>query len=307
MRNSVFKYLSKLFKRKRFVFFTGDVGYNALEPLREMMGPYFFNAGIAEQNMVSMAAGVAIEGLGVWVYSIAPFCYARPFEQIRNDICLNNLPVKLIGNGGGYAYGHNGATHHAIDDYGSLLTLQNCCVYIPVFEEDIEAQLSKIVESNHPTYLRLGRCECPAGYEPPPYQPWRKLIEGKGPVLLAVGPIVGGYIKRFLECEVWQRPEIWALAELPIKPGEPPDEFLACVTEKDQLVVAEEHVAQGGAGSIIAQYLLSLGVHPKVFKHIYALGYPTGTYGSQKFHRKQCRLDAESIATLINKLKCDAG
>ena len=99
---------------EEFLFLTGDLGYNALEPLRERLGDRFINAGVAEQNMVSVGAGLAIEGMNVWIYSIAPFCYARPFEQIRNDICQHRLPVKLVGNGGGYGYGAQGASHHAL-------------------------------------------------------------------------------------------------------------------------------------------------------------------------------------------------
>ena len=84
-----------------FVFLTGDLGYMALEPLRDAMGPRFINAGVAEQNMVSVTAGLALTGFRPWAYSIAPFIYGRPFEQIRNDICMHDLPVVLIGNGGG--------------------------------------------------------------------------------------------------------------------------------------------------------------------------------------------------------------
>lgn len=92
-------------------FLTGDLGFMALEPLHEKMGEHFINAGVAEQNMISVAAAMARQGWDTWVYSIAPFCYARPFEQIRNDIAFHKLPVRLIGNGGGYGYGVMGPTH----------------------------------------------------------------------------------------------------------------------------------------------------------------------------------------------------
>ena len=101
MRNIFCQEMIKAFEKKPFVFLSGDLGFKALEPLQEKLGDYFINAGIAEQNMVSTAAGIARTGLEVFVYSIAPFIYARPFEQIRNDICLHNLPVTLVGNGGG--------------------------------------------------------------------------------------------------------------------------------------------------------------------------------------------------------------
>src|SRR4051812_46697344 len=117
----------------RLVFLTGDLGFGALEPLRDALGSRFINAGVAEQNMISVAAGLARSGLRPWTYSIAPFIYARPFEQIRNDVCLHKLPVILVGNGGGYGYGVMGATHHAIEDYGTLLVLQHMQAIIPAF------------------------------------------------------------------------------------------------------------------------------------------------------------------------------
>jgi transketolase len=86
---------------KRLVFMTNDLGFMALEPLQAALGEYFINAGVAEQNTMSVAAAMARQGLEVWTYNIAPFCYARPFEQIRNDIAFHGLPVKLVGNGGG--------------------------------------------------------------------------------------------------------------------------------------------------------------------------------------------------------------
>ena len=120
----------------RMVFLTGDLGFMALEPLQAAMGNRFINAGVAEQNMITVAAALARQGLETWAYSIAPFLYARPFEQIRNDIAFHRLPVRLIGNGGGYGYGVMGPTHHAIEDYGVLLTLPNMAVYAPVFDAD---------------------------------------------------------------------------------------------------------------------------------------------------------------------------
>ena len=116
MRNALCRGLVEIAPQPDFVFLTGDLGYSAIEPLRDAMGSRFVNAGVAEQNMISVAAGLARSGLKPWVYSIAPFAYARPFEQIRNDVCLHDLPVTIVGNGGGYGYGVMGATHHALED-----------------------------------------------------------------------------------------------------------------------------------------------------------------------------------------------
>ena len=102
------------------------------------MGRRFINAGVSEQNMVSVAAAMAKDGWQTWYYSIAPFCFARPFEQIRNDVCLHDLPVRLLGNGGGYGYGVMGPTHHAVEDYGVLLTLPFMKAFVPAFDQDVE-------------------------------------------------------------------------------------------------------------------------------------------------------------------------
>ena len=124
MRNILASTLVAYASKPEFVFLTGDLGFMALEPVQQAAGSRFINAGVAEQNMVSVAAGMARVGLKPWVYSIAPFVYARAFEQIRNDVCYHKLPVFLVGNGGGYAYGVMGGTHHALEDYGALLTLR---------------------------------------------------------------------------------------------------------------------------------------------------------------------------------------
>src|SRR5579863_3359405 len=165
---------------KDMVFLTGDLGFMSLEPLQQAMGERFINAGVAEQNMISVSAALARQGLDVWVYSIAPFCYARPFEQIRNDITFHGLSVKLIGNGGGYGYGVMGPTHHAIEDYGILLTLPNMSVYVPAFDEDLEAVISRMGDNAGPAYLRLGRGEAPKDFSIPSYAPWRQLTHGLG-------------------------------------------------------------------------------------------------------------------------------
>src|SRR5207302_4021712 len=159
------------------IFLTGDLGFKALEPLRDAMGRRFINAGVAEQNLVSVAAGLARGGLRPWVYSIAPFIYARPFEQIRNDVCLHGLPVVLVGNGGGYGYGVMGATHHALEDYGVLLGLPHLRAYLPAFDLDVRWLVERLLTISHPAYLRLGLSEESAGFVVPPYAPWRRLVE----------------------------------------------------------------------------------------------------------------------------------
>ncbi len=306
MRDAVCKALVGLCVERKFAFFTGDLGFMALEPLRDAMGGMFINAGVAEQNMVSVAAGVASEGMQAWVYSIAPFVYARPLEQIRNDICSHGFDVKLVGNGGGYAYGSMGATHHAIEDYGLMLPLQGMRVFVPVFTEDVDAVVRKVSHTYGPAYLRLGRGEKPAGFAIPPYAPWRKVLDGGGPALLAVGPLCGGYIGPLLKLEEKSRPQLWALAELPLATSPPPDEFIARVEKGDALFVAEEHVIQGSAGQAVAYHLMNAGVRCRRFAHFHAAGYPSGLYGSQSFHRSESGIGPDSVIRKIaDKMRTD--
>ena len=161
MRDELCRRLLARSENERMVFLTGDLGFMALEPLRDAMGPRFINCGVAEQNMISVAAALSSEGLEAWTYTIAPFCYARAFEQIRNDVCLHGLAVKLLANGGGYAYGVMGPTHHALEDYGILLTLPNMTAFVPAFTEDIDETLERAGDLSGPAYVRLGRGEKP--------------------------------------------------------------------------------------------------------------------------------------------------
>lgn len=281
------------------VFLTGDLGFMALEPLQAAMGRRFINAGVAEQNMISVAAGLARQNLEVWVYSIAPFCYARPFEQIRNDITFHNLPVKLIGNGGGYAYGVMGPTHHAIEDYGVLLTLPNMSVFVPVFDEDMDAVIARAGNSNRPAYIRMGRGETPKDYAVPDYAPWRQLCHGDGPVVISVGPLSGTYIEAFERLPTERRPNFWAVAELPLAQNPLPVELLLQIVKTSCLCVAEEHVRHGGFGSDLMLHLAERGVSVKTFRHLYARAHHFERYGSQTFLRRQSGLDADSMIAAL--------
>lgn len=279
--------------RPDLVFLTGDLGFMALEPLRDVLGPRFINAGVAEQNMVGVAAGLARASLRSWTYSIAPFTYARPFEHIRNDVCLHALPVVMVGNGGGYGYGVMGATHHALEDYGALLTLNGLRAYVPAFDGDIQDIVTLLMETGRPAYLRLGLDEAPREFAPPRYAAWRRLVRGSGPMMLVCGPLVGGVITAVLPLPPEERPTVWVVSELPIE--RLPDEFVADIRRSTHLLVVEEHVATGGVGEQLARRLLLEGVSPRRFSHRCATGYPSGRYGSQRFHRLECGLDAAGI------------
>ena len=297
MRNAFCTAMVAISAKKPMVFFTGDLGFMALEPLQAAMGSRFINAGVAEQNMVTVAAGAASGGEQCWAYSIAPFIYGRPFEQIRNDVCLHDFDVKLVGNGGGYGYGVMGATHHAIEDYGVLCGLQNMHVYVPAFSDDVAPIAAIMAAHKHPAYLRLGRDEKPKDYALPPYAPWRKLLSGETGVLVAVGPGAGSLLAAAMALPPAKRPEFWVATELPFHAETIPQAMLDRITETGALFVMEEHVAHGGAGQMLAYILMQRGIQPR-FQHFHARGYLSGTYGSQTFHRIESGIDP---ATVLSK------
>jgi transketolase len=297
MRDAFCRAMMRHSARADFVFLTGDLGFKALEPLRTAMSQRFINAGVAEQNMICVAAGLARSGMRAWAYSIAPFLYARPFEQIRNDIALPGLPVTMVGNGGGYGYGVMGSTHHALEDYGVLLTLPNVRAFIPAFDSDIAPMIDTLMTCAHPSYLRLGLAELPDGFPAPEYAPWRRLISGDRATLLVTGPLVGGILKEVQKLTPAERPSVWLVSELPF--GEVPAEFIEDVRNTEHLLVVEEHVKTGGLGQMISHHLLTRSLPVRRFTHRHAQGYVSGLYGSQKYHRRECQLDGASVLAAL--------
>lgn len=298
MRQEVCRVLVERAENQNMVFLTGDLGFMALEPLRDRLGSRFINCGVAEQNMTTVAAAMAKEGFELWVYSIAPFCYARAFEQIRNDICLHNLPVRLLGNGGGYGYGVMGATHHAIEDYGVLLTLSGMRVYTPAFGDDIPAVIAKAGDGCEPCYIRLGRDERKVKATAPAYLPWRQLSPGEGPVVITLGPLASS-VQEALADLGEPHPDIWLVSELPLTSNDVPASLGARIADAGRLCIVEEHIGHGGLGSMMCQWLVESGIKLRAFRHLRALGYPSPLSGSQNYLRRQSGLDPDSIRSAV--------
>ncbi|ADP19605.1 transketolase, pyrimidine binding domain protein [Achromobacter xylosoxidans A8] len=274
-------------------FLTGDLGFMALEEVRESLGPRFVNMGVSEQNMVGVAAGLAREGLKPFVYSIAPFCYARPYEQIRNDICFGQLSVCLVGNGGGYAYGYMGPTHHALEDCAAMNAL-GVRVLVPAFDDDLPTLISHI---HGPTYLRLGYDARPKGATVEPYAAWRKVLPGDHGILLALGPLAGVAWEALQGLPKEWRPAVWAVCELPF--GDVPVEILAVIASGQAVYIVEEHVAAGGLGMQFSLALATRACVPASFNHRHASGHAVREFGSQAFHRAQCGLDVGGILAMV--------
>src|SRR3990167_5486392 len=156
MRKGFVKALIELAQKdKDVLLITGDLGFNAFEPFIEKFPDQYINCGVAEQHMVGLAAGLALSGKKPYVYSIVPFLAFRALEQIRADVCYQNVNVKIVGVGGGFSYGSLGCTHVVMEDLAVMRTLPNMTVFSPSDSLETEALVHKIHETQSPTYLRL--------------------------------------------------------------------------------------------------------------------------------------------------------
>ena len=302
MRKILIRELEKLLVHPDFCLLTGDLGFMVLEPLQQQLGDRFINAGIAEQNMISVAAGMAKSGFRPWVYSIAPFVYARPFEQVRNDIALHNLPVRLLGNGAGYGYGVQGATHHAIEDIAVMRCLQNMEVYAPCFGSDFEGLIQYLAVSPHPAYIRLGYDFLPKEVTPPPFSKFRRVLDGTCGTVFALGSMAGVVYSVLSELAPEKRPALCACATVPARLEELPEEILTLLNRRLPVLTVEEHVRAGGLGEAIAGLLCEAGLPPAQMVMRTACGYPGKRYGSQRFFWQLSRLDPESLLQTIQQL-----
>lgn len=160
----------------------GDLGYGVVEPFAKRFPKRFFNAGVAEQNMMGLAAGLASEGFHVFAYSIANFPTFRCAEQIRNDVDYHRLPVTVVAVGGGLAYGNLGYSHHAVQDYGLMRALPNMLVAAPGDPMEVLACMRYLINHPQPSYLRLGKAGEPCIHtEVPEVSPgkWLSIREGE--------------------------------------------------------------------------------------------------------------------------------
>src|SRR5207249_10726475 len=158
MRGAFFRALLELAEQdERVHLVVGDLGFGVVEEFARRFPARFLNAGVAEQNMTGIAAGMALSGKIVFTYSIANFPILRCLEQVRNDVCYHNANVKIVAVGGGLAYGSLGATHHATEDLAILRSLPRMVVVAPGDPVETEAATRAVRTQAGPCYLRLGR------------------------------------------------------------------------------------------------------------------------------------------------------
>jgi transketolase len=290
---------------QRGMLISGDLGFMAFEELAAQLGSRFVNAGIAEQNMMGVAAGAALAGLRPWVYSIAPFATYRCVEQIRNDICLHDVPVRVVGNGGGYTYGVMGSTHHALEDLAVLKSLPNIELFFPCANDHVSAAVQLMADLAGPAYLRLAisaySTDWPVQSEHA--ETLTRQYAGAGdddggePRLTIVGAGHGVQLAlhalRHLGLDR-ESVDVFGVARFPFHFAK--DTALrASIAQTRKVLFVEEHYGPGGMG----ESFLAAAQPLAAFTLLCARYDREQRYGSPRFHMQQCKLTPEALMAAV--------
>ncbi|MGC8618732.1 MAG: transketolase family protein [Thermoplasmata archaeon] len=263
MRNAFVKgLLEQMEKNSNVVLLTADLGWSSFDRIRKLYPKQFVNMGLTEQTMTGVAAGMTKMGKDVFIYSIIPFLLYRTLEQIRNDICYPDLPVKLVGTGAAFAYGEAGPTHQPFEDLRIAAALPNMTVLNPSDPKEVEVFTNKMMDWKHPAFMRLGRSGEPILHDRHKnivIGKSLKLAEGQDVLIISTGIIT----KVALEVaeSLNSRGEVVEVLEIhTFKPFD--DESIANSAFDKKLVITLED-NNGALEERVAKTLLSTGVRAK--------------------------------------------
>ena len=300
MRNAFADEVTKLAAQDpRVVLLSGDIGNKLFDNVKKVDANRFYNCGIAEGNMMGVAAGMALSGLRPIVYTITPFTTTRCFEQIRVDACYHSAPVIIVGTGSGLSYAELGPTHHSLEDMAILRTLPGMSVLAPCDANELRGALRAALRHDGPVYIRIGKKGEPRIFEEVPELKIGKVAvvrPGADVALLSTGTMM---------------PEVLAAADALAAQGisaevvsvhsvKPLDaEYLAESARRFQMIVTiEEHGVIGGLGSAVAEWRSAADCSvrhvicgtPDVFMH---------EVGTQEYARHKYGLVASNLAEKI--------
>jgi transketolase len=303
MRTAFIRELTRLAEADSRIFFiTGDLGYSVIEDYASRFPDQFLNAGVAEQNMTGMAAGLASTGKVVFTYSIGNFPTIRALEQVRNDVCYHALNVKIVTVGGGLAYGALGYSHHAIEDLAIMRALPNMTVLAPGDPVEAAAATHAAVATAGPVYLRLGKAGEPVVHDGPiDFRVGRAITVRSGDAATICS--TGGMLPVVVEAADRLAAEGVAVRVLSMHTLKPFDEdaILRAASETGRLITVEEHSIIGGLGSAVAE-ALATSDGPRATLHRIALpSAPTFEVGSHDHLRAHYGLTVEDIAAITRK------
>lgn len=270
---------------ERIFVVTPDMGFSVLERFRDGFPDRFLNAGIAEQNAVGVAAGLALSGKVVYVYSIIPFVTMRCFEQVRVDVAYMNTNVRLVGVGAGLSYGPAGATHHAIEDIAVMRTLPNMTVCCPGDPIEVRELTNCSFEHKGPIYLRLGKNGETKVHVPSTIIQIGKAIqvtEGEDLAVITTSNMLEQGV-RWVESYERQGKSVALISMPTIKPLDT-NAIRLLINKNVPIVTLEEHNIVGGLGSAVAEVIAESGKGIK-FTRIGIKDEYYHTVGSQTFLR----------------------
>jgi transketolase len=257
VRNAFAKQITELAQEdERVVLLSGDIGNRLFDKLKAKCSDRFFNCGVAEANMISMAAGMAMSGLRPVCYTITPFITYRCMEQIRVDVCYHHVPVVIVGTGAGLSYASLGSTHHSCEEMGMLRLIPGLAVVAPGDEVEVRCALKAALRSPNPVYIRIGKKGEPVVHKSEPDFQIGKAItlrEGREVCLLSAGNMLPTALEA---AELLARAEVSAriVSFHTIKPLD--EQSLTDAFSKFNLVVTiEEHSILGGLGGSVAEWL----------------------------------------------------
>lgn len=280
----------------RVFLITGDLGWSVLEDFAARHPERFLNAGVAEANMAGLAAGLAQTGFIPFIYSIATFSSMRCYEQVRNGALLHRLPVRVVGIGGGYAYGHAGPTHYALEDLAIARTQPGMTILAPADPAQARSVVRATMDLPGPAYLRIGKGSNP---EVPglngrfAFGRPEVVREGRHVLFAACGSMAHEALEaaRLLEVQGISA-AVAVVADLGFAASPP---LLALLREFAAVVSVEDGYAAGGLGSLLAEAIAQEGLACRL--KIRGVDHPfSGASGSEAYMRAQSGLDAPSLA-----------
>ncbi len=303
MRDTFVKTLLEIAKKdKRVYIVTGDLGFGVLRPFWEELPDQIINAGIAEQNMTSIAAGLALQGKIVYTYSIGNFPTLRCIEQIRNDCAYHDANVKVVCVGGGFVYGSLGMSHHATEDIAMMRALPNVTVVAPGDLVEAACATKAIYETPGTCYLRLGRGGEKQIHESiDDFQIGKaiKIKDGKNVALFSTGAIFDEVSEACKELEAEGiTPTVYTFPT--VKPIDK-ETILKCAAEYNTIITVEEHNLSGGFGSAVAEVLAEQSdVNTRLVRVALDDRYSC-IVGSQKYLRQQYSIDSKAIMEKVKE------
>lgn len=265
MRNAFAKQITELARQdERIVVLSGDIGNRLFDDLKAKCPGRFINCGVAEANMIGVAAGLALSGLRPVCYTITPFLTYRCMEQIRVDICYHHLPVVLVGTGSGLSYASLGATHHSCEEMGMLRLLPGLSVVAPADSHEVRAGLKAALQSHGPVYMRIGKKGEPDVHASEPNLTLGQAIpvrSGLDVAFLATGTILPLALAAAVELETLSV----SAAVYSVPTVKPLDVATLGKVFANYRVVAtlEEHSVLGGLGGSVAEWLTDQIPYPR--------------------------------------------